>query len=530
MYIYLFKIMPKFSINYITIGVVTMALAILILGYSILRFQITPQIFSWPDETATASFIQNFVNNGSLRINQPYNLISADLIHPRSTNIAGHDIVPTGFIGMPLIYGIMAKVVGTGFIPFITTLLAIVALYFFFSTVELFFDRRTAIIGTLLLALQPAWWYYANFSLLPNIPFVSLLIIGFALILPALKTKHSTQELTFGIFFISLALMIRPNELWWVGLLLITLLVFAWKKIYVRQVVLMAIIPIIFGAIYLAVNKITYGSPFAFGYQALNGEGAVVASSIWQKIFKLFFPFGIDPILAVKIFIRYILPVHAPTIILALIGAVLTWKNFGWRVYTILLAITATYLSLYYLSMPTEDLFMLSVSKLGISYHRYLLPIVVMNIPLAAYALNMLAKKLSPNRSSILTAFFISAISALAFFQVLFWGGDNLIAVRQSISQYHELHDQVILLTPDDSIIITERADKWLFPDRAIIQEGNLLASAPGVLDSLSMQRPLYLITFSDQSNLELVDNILGELKRQKSVDLKYGYTLYEIK
>lgn len=522
--------MPKISIKYIIAGAVALVLAALFFGYSILRFQDAPQVFSWPDETATSAFIQNFVSNNTLRISQPYNYIASDLIHPRSTNISNHDIVPTGFIGMPLIYGLIAKIIGVNFIPFITPLLALAALYFFFSTIELFFDRRTAIIGTFLLALQPAWWYYANFSLLPNIPFLSLLIIGFALLLPILKTNHSTQELSFGMFFVSLSLMIRPNELWWVLLLLISLFIFAWKKILVRQLVIMALISVILGAIYLAMNKLTYGSFFALGYQAINGENSAVILSFWQKIFKLFFPFGIHPILAAKIFIRYILPVHAPIIILSLLGIVATWKQIGWRRYSILLAITTAYLGIYYLSMPTEDLFMLSISKIGISYHRYLLPLVVMAIPLAAFALNWISRKLFSTRQTILTIIFVSVISAFAFYTVFFTGGDNLISIRHSIAQYHELHDQVLSITPDNSIIITERADKWLFPDRAVIQEGNFLATQPGSLDSLAQQGPLYLITFADQTNMPLVDEKLGKLKRQNGVDLKHGYTLYEIK
>lgn len=522
--------MPNISIKYIAIGLVSLILAALFFGYSILRFQESPQIYSWPDETATSTFIQNFANNRFLRISEPYNNIASDLIHPRSTNIVEHDIVPTGFIGMPMIYGILSKIISPGLVPFLTTLLAIVAIYFFFSSIELFFDRRTAVVGSILLALQPAWWYYANFSLLPNIPFVSFLIIGFSFLLPILKTKHSTQELSLGVFFISLALMIRPNELWWVGLLLITVFVYAWRKISYRQWMLMSLISIILGAIYLAINKITYGNIFSLGYQALNGEVVNTQSSFWQKIFQIFFPFGIHPIIAAKIFIRFILPVHAPTIILALIGVVLAWRNLAWRMYSILLAIIATYISLYYLSMPTVDAFMLSVSKLGISYHRYLLPIVIMDIPFAAYAIVWMSKKILPSRQLILAILFITVISSLSLYQVFFWGQDNLPEIRQSISQYHQLRNKVLSLTPENSIIITERADKWLFPDRAIIQEGNFLAEESGALNSLASQRPLYMITFGDQSDLKLVDEKLGDLKRQTGVDIQYGYTLYEIK
>lgn len=522
--------MPKVSIKYIYFGVITLALAALFFGYSILRFQQSPHIFSWPDEMATSFFIQNFSSNTSLRMSQPLNFIASDLIHPRSTNISNHDIVPTGFIGMPLIYGVIGKIFSPNFILLITPLLALVALYFFFSSLELFFDRRTAIIGTLLLALQPAWWYYANFTFLPNIPFVSLVIIGFSLLLPILKIKHSSQELSFGMLFITLGLMIRPNELWWVVSLFLAIIIFSRKRILLKQGILMISISLILCLIYLFINKLTYGDFFSFGYQALNGEGSMIIMSYWQKVLKLFFPFGIDPVMTVKIFIKYILPIHAPTIILALIGVVLTWKKIGFRIYSILLALTATYLSLYYLSMPTTDLFILSVSKLGLSYHRYLLPIVIMDIPLAAYALNWISIKLWVKRKNFLMVIFLTAISTLSFYQVFFWGADNLISIRSSISQYHELHDRVLSLTPDNSIIITERADKWLFPDRAIIQEGNLLASEDGVLNSLALQSPIYLITFGDQSNLDLLDQRLGKLKRQQAIDLQYGYSLYEIK
>ena len=146
--------------------------------YSFLIFGNSASKFTWPDETANYFFIKNYIGHSNFSVAEPLNQIAANIVKPRSFNVYQGNLVPGSFLGMLLIYGLIGKIVQIGLIKFLTPLLAVLAGLFFYKILLKIFDPKIAFISTLLFYINPAWWYYANLSMLPNISFLTFFIIG----------------------------------------------------------------------------------------------------------------------------------------------------------------------------------------------------------------------------------------------------------------------------------------------------------------------------------------------------------------
>lgn len=166
-----------FKNNYQIFCLVVLAL-IFFFFYSWLSLA-TPLKFNSPDETANYFFIKQFVSTGEPRFLEPLNSDFGGIFHPRSTNVAGGFIVPGSFLGLILIYGCIAKIVGLWLVPYLTSLISVIAVLFFYGIVKKIFSDKIAFISALLFFLHPAIFYYASRGLFNNLLFLDLFIIGF---------------------------------------------------------------------------------------------------------------------------------------------------------------------------------------------------------------------------------------------------------------------------------------------------------------------------------------------------------------
>src|SRR3989344_4867435 len=102
-----------------------------------------------PDETANLFFSRLFAEESRLQFADPANQAAEDLISPRSMRVIAGKTVPAGFMGLPLIYGSLAKIAGLCSIPFITPFISIIGLIFFYLLVKEIFGRNAAFIACL---------------------------------------------------------------------------------------------------------------------------------------------------------------------------------------------------------------------------------------------------------------------------------------------------------------------------------------------------------------------------------------------
>ena len=454
--------------------------------YSFLVYDNPLSRFTWPDETANYFFISNFVSESDFRFAEPLNQIAANLIHPRSFNVFEHDLVPGSFLGLLLIYGLVAKLVGLTLIKYLTPLLAVIAGLFFYKILLKIFSPKIAFISTLLFYINPAWWYYAGFSMLPNIAFISFLIIGlfFYLDIDKHKEQRNVLRVIFAAFFIGLAFIIRTNEfLWILGILVLILLVY-WRKIkWYYPLVFITVIFLVFVPIFYY-NQQTYGSYLSFGYLRLEQGNDLVSqiptefkpaekSALYNFTKFLVLPFGYNQENFLAVIYQYYIQLFWWLFIPAILGLLILLKKYNKQskaVYFICFLAVSAYLIIYYGSWIFADKMTLELNQLGISYVRYFLPIYIFSLPLAALFFYSLANSLKNKKLKIiLSALLIGSCIYFSVNLIYFSPNDGLIKIKENINDYNQINQKISQLTESKAVIISRRSDKIFFPQRKVI-------------------------------------------------------------
>ncbi|MFA5187890.1 MAG: glycosyltransferase family 39 protein [Patescibacteria group bacterium] len=453
--------------------------------YSFLIFGNSASKFTWPDETANYFFIKNYIQHSNFSVAEPLNEVGGDLIKPRSFNVYNHNLVPGSFLGMLLIYGLIGKVVGAGLVKFLTPLLAVLAGLFFYKILLKIFEPKIAFFSALLFYLNPAWWYYADLSMLPNISFLSFVIIGLYFLLQLDKEikKKNWLWAILGSFFIALALIIRTNEFVWILAALIFLAVVYYKKLKWQDVGLCILVCILVFLPILYYNNLTYGSYFSFGYLRLSQGSTIFAqvptefkvsdSGILNFVKFIFLPFGFHPKVILVNLYRYVYELFWWLFFTSVLGGFIFLKKYHEKkhaVYFVLSLCVGLYLLAYYGSWVFADQLTLALNKIGISYVRYFLPIYILSLPLASIFIAWLINLFKSKKLKIALAMFLTSVFIGLTINVVYSAGyDNLLAVKQNISDYNNINNKVMALTGANSVIISQRSDKIFFPERKVI-------------------------------------------------------------
>ncbi|MDO8463522.1 MAG: hypothetical protein Q7S96_04635 [bacterium] len=520
------------------------AIAILVtLGTSVLSWDnlrsgdLAPR-FHWPDETTNAYVAERVARGESLVVDEPRNVKAGNLIHPRTANVrADGAMVPGAYLGLPLWYGLLGRVFGARAMLFFTPLLAGLGLLAFARIVRVLWDFRTALIATLLLAFHGTLWMFTATAFLPNVPFVVLLLLAFAVLvghppqLPLWKRGRVVRNppahleggrggvggWLLGGLLIGIALTMRTHEIVWVAALGIVL---AWRqRASWRQMgaaalgIVLPFVPV------LALNAQLYGSPFTTGYALLHESGALPTEFVQSGgILRAFVaPFGWDFASAFRRFWEYMVVPYWWFMALAGVGVVrsvigageisrfarndtgeirndrgersVAIRGNGAYVVMGTLVIVA-WLILFYGSWTIADPLVRATNVLTISYARYWLPIIVLLAPFAASGFLALLARASRMRLPIAALVFL-AIASTSGRKIIADPLEGLVRQRQALAEHRERARAVIAATPDDAVILSHRMDKVFFPERAVVHAqdapdadfmrrvGLLLESAP---------------------------------------------------
>lgn len=501
---------------------------LLFLVYSYLMWGKSLPLYSWPDEMANAFFIEQFANTTSLRVEQPYDVFAHNLVTPRSMTLRDGFLVPVGFVGLPVLYGLIAKVIG-GMHVFITPLLAVLCVYLMYRVVSMVWDERMGRVSALLLAVYPPFVYYASFTLLPNIAFVAGLMTGLFFLLKNFYHRRYIFNYIFSALAFSSAVMIRPNEVIWFGVALVVLLWVYRKDIQVFDWIVFGFTSATMALIYFFINFQTYRSYLPSGYTTQISQTGEVQTQAWS-VMKLFFPFGIDLSMVWQNLVTFVIPVQWPYMILAVFGVVAflgVYKERDGYAYLGGVAILTAYLLIYYGSWELVDSFVGSHSQLGISYNRYWLPIGILMIPMSAYFLVDIGKR----SSRVMLGGVLVAVSVLSLYIVFLHGPDSLMRIRQALHQQERLHAQIISLTEEESVIMTHRGDKIVFPQRQVISQYDP-ADLSGVRALLTHEIPVYYLIYKDELFVQQENEQFFTpqgLTREQPQILEGDYLLYEI-
>jgi hypothetical protein len=358
---------------------------------------------------------------------------------------------------------------------------------------------------------------------MPNVPFVALLLCAtwLAVSIKDIRAPHRWIRAVFSGAFVACALFIRASEwIWIVGLLIAAACVVP-LRVYKKEIIasMCGFTFVAMGA--FALHDLVYGNPFMAGYTvhvpAWEVGGSTAGSDItWhRKVFALLFPFGMHEKATLRNAWNYLVVVYPWMTSIAAIGAVLllpklrnllqknTPKYRAHVAACIMVTLSAAYLCVLYGSWTFYDNPDPNVVSLGNSHVRYWLPFVVLSAPLLAHAL-LVAKAhfftwAQSDRSRLLVKAFPAAtlllLGAMSAHEV-FLADDGVIDTRAALQTFAEKREKILAETPEDAIIIVDRADKYLWPDRAVIvplRSEKTYASIPELLNT----EPLYYFSIT---------------------------------
>ncbi|MBI4281828.1 hypothetical protein HY625_03345, partial [Candidatus Uhrbacteria bacterium] len=462
--------------------------------------------FNSPDETANAFFIRQYVQTGSFRVAEPFNVVAENIIHPRAVAITEHDLVPGSFLGMLLLYGWIAKIFGLWTVPFLTSLFALGAAFAFRSIITRIFDDRIARWSFILFLFHPALLYYTGRSLFPNVLFLSLLCIGVALLLSA----RTHWRWFFGSLVIGLALTVRTAEVGWMFAVAMLLWYFYRREITWRRVALsLCAVAIAFLPIFLHNNSL-YGNPFYNGYSQIDSDAlpAVFAwhlqSRFLSTLLSLLLPFGIKPAVvlgnAYAYGIWFFWWMAVPTILgLVLYVRVFQSKREPRAIFTVCFLLTAVWLFVYYGSWEFRDTTLLGPT-IGTSYVRYWLPLFIFGIPYAAYALQSI-------KNDMMRRGAVAILFSLSFTVVFLQTPESLLPLYRTAQTDRAVTQSVLQKTDAAGVILTERSDKLFFPDRHVLFNDPLdQKKIDRVVALLADRMPVYYFTELEKHDIDFIN------------------------
>ncbi len=496
--------------------------------YSFLAFQETalqPIKFNSPDETANYYFSKIFAERTEIGYSEPLLKDTKGLLHPRSMAASsdGGRVVSAGFLGIVFLYGVLGKFFSSGAIPFFTPVIAVVSSVFFYFLLTEFFSKRVALLSSLLLLIHPAYWYYSNRGMFPNVLFLDLLIGGLFFLWRAF---HFRTNLIFFIsgFFVGLALIVRLSELPWVLFLLLFIWMCTIRRFRVRGTCFFLFgitIPLV---ILFWCNQQVYGNMFFSGYTQIGthlSAGAMQTNGMqwWQNIYfsvkfvlksflNTLFPFGFVFVEFKKNFLTYFVSLFWWFTVPAVVGIGsllfhvvrqirhhIYSKELG---YLCVFFATSLWLIPFYGSWAVMDT-ITGEATIGNSYVRYWLPLYCFIIPLSAYGICYVydhIRSFFGKKSIAVVLFFIFVF--FSYQSVFSQKTDGLISVAKHIQEYRDISLRVTNATEEGAVIFSNRSDKIFFPQRHSAQSFNGFGEVE-IIPSLLKKAPVYYYGFEDQ-------------------------------
>lgn len=470
-----------------------------------------------PDETANAYFASQLAQTGQL-IGET-NPLSAELgerIHPRSTVSVEGTVLPGSFLGLPLLYGMIASLLGIWVLPFITPLLTLLTAYAFRQVVSRFTSKIVGNISFILFLMHPAVWYYSARGLMHNVLFVDVLILAAWLWLdqPLRRKKKQSSFLNDGVagLLVALAVFVRTSEVAWVAAVVFVTVALAWKAMANKRLRVATIGALLGGGIALLANHFTYGHPFLTGYTV--GAVAPEATAITETVATTgVLPFGFHPRTALEHFVDYGVIMFWWLSLMAAPGCYLLWSQKRHqktvRAFLIVATVISIWLVLMYGSWEIHDNPDPTQVTMANSYVRYWLPMYLVSVPLIALTIQWISKQTKTRVAKrLITATLLLAIIGLNVHATFIQGQDGLLKVRDELEQSAQIQERVLQHVPEGSIIIVDRSDKLFFPHRDVwypLRDEATYDAMPTLEEAGSLF--YYGITFPE-TDLEYLNNV----------------------
>lgn len=493
----------------------------------------TPFIFNSPDETANFIFGQQWAETGSFLMHMPEN--PGHLILPRSVNIRDGMYLPGGFLGLPLLIGLLSSI-SPYLALFLTPVLAVLAVYAFSGMIKRVFGKKTAFWTAILMLSMPQWFHFTAKGFLPNVSYLSLLIIAIYLIVKAHEEEGRFAFLLSSLSGLSLglSLFIRPAEFIWVGLCILLLGLYFGRQIRWKRVFLSVFSFLIIMLLMLFFHKMTFGSVLSTGYSQYNNSVQNIEQKNWYDALSFIFPFGVDGYGATLNLFIYWVKLFWWQFLLFLVGLVSFYKIKSKKnvqiVYASIFGVSLIYLGLLYGSWFVQDDLDSGRISVGISYVRYWLPLYLLSIPFMYKGVEAISARSKRNKKLLEFVLLIGLI----WFQLLFtfFAKDGLSEIQKTIVNYNHVQQILLEQTEENAVIITERNDKLIWPQRGVInysgQSFDFLSRLSDVIDLY----PVYWLTILPADHVDVWEETAffdAGFVLNEGVHIEPNFTLYQV-
>ena len=438
--------------------------------YSYLTFQ-APGIFNSPDESMNALAVEQLARGFKLGITIPEYLREYQFIDPRATFLRGPEVVQSGFLGMPLLYGLIGRAVRQAHAGwYLTPLFAILGAWGLYFLTKTAFHTRIALFSFFVYLVTPAVWYYATRGMFHNVLFTVFIIWGLYFFMRGAQGTHSGFAHRVCVLLycaaagiiLGLGLWVRPSEAVWLIVAIAAVWFVLRRSIKPWHAAVTLVIMGTLGALYFVAQRALLGAWLPGGY-------GVEAAANGQNFLKFLVPFGFHPSAIVFNVYHYYVRMFWWITLPALCGLALAvgrWKHenhtrkaFFW--FTLITGLGLTVI--IYGNWMTYDNPNPAVVSITNAHVRYWLPLFVLSVPWMVFCLDTLTHWFV-RRAHIVVAVIAGAM--IIFFSVLIvWQGqDGLSGVLASLKQGEHLQTVLEERAKHDDLILVDREDKFIFP------------------------------------------------------------------
>lgn len=479
---------------------------------SLLWLAVGVPAFTSPDENAAYTFAAAWHDTGRLAVAEPLNAVLGGVVHPRSVVAVGEWLVPGSFLGLPVLAGTLGLAVGKAGMLWVTPVLAVLAVLAWRQVVlRVWGDARVATFAAVLLAVHPAWWFYAARTMMHNVAMVAFLVFAawFLVAQPftawgATRTRRLAEFVLAGVC-VGFAVFMRASEVLWIGAGIVALGVAFRRALHPTHVLAFLGGGALVAMLLFGLQTDLYRSPLATGYTIEDPAASVVTptSSLIDDVRAVVLPFGFHEKAILKNVWHFGIARYPAFTVLVLLGLLFAWseQKGPWRPWLVATFALAAWLGVVYGSWSFNDNPDPSAVTLADSHVRYWLPLFVLATPIAALGL----LRITARTAQLLVP--VTVVVVLLSWGAVFLGHDGLLNARRELFESGAKRDVVLTVTEDDAVIVVDRADKFLWPHRSVIvplRSETTYASLPAVVTLA----PLYYFGIPfPQTDLDYLNN-----------------------
>ena len=447
-------------------------LLLLFLSLSFILPSLRVNIFNSPDETSNYIFTKSFAETGKLWYEKDYLYLDEEnLLHPRGVITQNDRAVPYSFLGLPVIYGGLYRVLGDN-LHYLALGFAAVAAWALFRATHILFKAKAWEAWVVGCAFTPLI-YYLNRPFMNVTPLLVTLFVGIWLFARYYE-RSSRFDFVLAASAAALAIFFRYEYVLFVTPLMLWALYMKHSSLTSRAY--LADVSIFGGAVLLLfvlptalLNQSTYGSWSTYGPglftetyfpERVSSDGGSVMSALHSVRSLLLPSYPFNPMKVLQNIPRLTLWLMPVFTLVAVTGAWLLVTSRRVSIWKLApLALLVVYVLVYRGSSSTwaSDW---EAPTFEAAIVRYWLPVYVFLFFLAVYALT----RVSPQVKAV----FIVGLLVTGPASIYHFADGSLESGRDTLVSYQRAAQNQLSATETNALIYASLSDKWIAPYRDV--------------------------------------------------------------